>query len=54
MPKVKGKNATRFTSKFGMQSPSDRNFMIPGGLTLDTDSEAEVSKMAIRENLANH
>ena len=45
MPMVKGKNTTRFTTKFGMQSPSDRNFMIPGGLTLDTDSEVEISKM---------
>jgi len=51
---VKGKNTTRFTTKFGMQSPSDRNFMIPGGLTLDTDSEVEVSKMAFREKLVNN
>jgi len=45
MPMIKGKS-TRFTSKFGgLQSPSDRNFTIPGGLTLDTDSEADISKM---------
>lgn len=37
----------------GLVSPSDRNFMIPGGLTLDTDSEADQSKLHFREKLMN-
>ena len=37
----------------GMVSPSDRNFMIPDGLTLDTDSEADQSKLQFREKLHN-
>ena len=52
MPKIKGQSNTRFTSKFGLGSPSDRNFMIPG-MMLDTDSEADASKFAIREKLLN-
>ena len=43
-------------SQFGMPSiigkKPTRNFM-PGGLTLDTDSELEVSKIHLRHNLAN-
>ena len=38
----------------GLVSPSDRNFMIPGGLTLDTDSEADQSKLQFREQLMNN
>ena len=37
----------------GMQSPSDRSFMIPGGLTLDNDSEVDYSKLQFREKLLN-
>ena len=36
-----------------MQSPSDRSFMIPGGLTLDNDSEADHSKLLFRDKLLN-
>lgn len=49
-----------FTSRFTasklnvFQSPSDRNFTIPGVLTLDTDSEAEISKLHIRDKLMNN
>ena len=31
----------------------DRNILIPGTLTLDTDSEADTSKLHIREKLMN-
>ena len=51
MPIIKGQSKTRFTSKFGLASPSDRNFTMPG--MLDTDSEADNSKFAIREKLLN-
>ena len=51
-PQIKGMNTSRFTHKLG--SPSDRNFLIPGSLTLDTDSEADTSKLFIREKLINN
>jgi len=35
-------------------SPSDRNFLIPGSLLLDTDSEVQHSKFSIREKLLNN
>ena len=48
MPQIKG--MSRFAHK---QSPSDRNFVIPGSLMLDTDSEVQ-SKLHIREKLMNN
>ena len=52
LPPIKGNS--RFSAKLKLGSPSDRNFMIPGGLTLDTDSELDNSKMQIREKLKNN
>lgn len=53
LPQIKGHNTSRFTHKLG--SPSiDRNIVIPGTLILDTDSEAETSKLQIREKLINN
>ena len=52
MPVIKG--ASRFTKMGGIHNPSDRNFMIPGGLTLDTDSELDASKLQIRDKLVNN
>lgn len=48
MPQIKG--MSRFNNR---QSPSDRNFVIPGSLMLDTDSEVQ-SKLHIREKLMNN
>jgi len=48
MPHIKG------TSRFGKMNPSDRNFTIPGGLMLDTDSEGYASKLQIRDKLLNN
>ena len=51
-PQIKGTNTSRFTHKLG--SPSvERSILIPGTLTLDTDSEADASKLQIREKLIN-
>ena len=36
-----------------MMSPSDRSFVVPGGLTLDNDSEIDQSKLTIREKMKN-
>ena len=45
-------NTSRFTNKFASPS-AERNILIPGPLTLDTDSEADASKLQIREKLIN-
>ena len=54
-PQIRGTtntNSSRYTHKLG--SPSvERNILIPGTLTLDTDSEADASKLQIREKLMN-
>ena len=54
-PQIRGTtntNTSRYTHKLG--SPSvDRHILVPGTLTLDTDSEADASKLQIREKLLN-
>ena len=53
VPTLGGKRATtrlRGTLN-GRKSPSDRQFLMPGALTLDTDSEMDVSKLHIRDKL---
>ena len=55
VPTLGGKRAT---SRLGRnlnerKSPSDRQFLMPGALTLDTDSEIDASKLQNREKLMN-
>jgi len=38
----------------GVVQSARRNFVIPGGITLDTDSEVGASKLQIREKLINN
>ena len=55
VPTLGGKRATSRTGRNlkERKSPSDRQFLMPGALTLDTDSEIDVSKLQNREKLMN-